>query len=142
MCSSPAKPDGSMCNDGDLCTYDDTCHAGVCTGGTPITCSTPGDACHEAATCEPSTGQCVNAPKPDGTPCSDANACTQTDTCQAGACTGGDEVECDSPDPCHVGVCRPRSGTCKVRRMQPGFRACMRVLRQANKQKNNDGKGK
>jgi hypothetical protein len=141
MCSNPAKPDGSSCNDGNFCTFDEACHAGVCGGGQAITCSTPGDACHEASVCEPSTGQCVNAPKPDGTPCSDANACTQTDTCQAGVCTGDDPVVCESPDECHIAVCRPATGACKVRRKRPGYPACMAELRQANKAKKG-GKGK
>jgi hypothetical protein len=31
---------------------------------------------------------------PDGTSCDDRNACTRTDTCQAGACVGGNAVTC------------------------------------------------
>ena len=31
-CSNPAKPDGTGCNDGDLCTQTDTCQGGVCVG--------------------------------------------------------------------------------------------------------------
>jgi hypothetical protein len=142
MCSNPAKPDGSSCNDGNFCTFDEACHAGVCDGGQAITCSTPGDACHEAAVCEPSTGRCVNAPKPDGTPCSDDNLCTQTDTCQAGACTGGDPVICESPDECHVATCRPATGACRVRRKRPGFQSCMQELRQATRGHKGKGKGK
>jgi hypothetical protein len=126
MCSNPAKPDGTSCDDGNLCTFSESCHAGVCVAGNAITCNTPGDACHEASVCDPSTGQCVNPSKPDGTSCDDDNACTQTDTCQTGACTGGDPVVCESPDPCHVAICRPRSGSCKVKRSQP-FQACMQA---------------
>ena len=31
---------------------------------------------------------CSDPAKPDGSSCSDGSACTQTDTCQAGTCTG------------------------------------------------------
>jgi hypothetical protein len=141
MCSNPAKADGAACSDDNACTLGESCHAGVCGGGSAVTCSTPGDACHEAAVCDPSTGQCVNPPKADGTPCDDANECTETDTCQAGACTGGDPVLCEQPDqPCHYAICRPRTGLCKVKRDRP-FLACMRAWRAAHpKGKKNGGK--
>lgn len=48
-----------------------------------------------------------------GTPCDDGNACTKTDVCTAGACTGGNPVTCPAPDACHdVGACDPLSGAC------------------------------
>ncbi|MFI5041954.1 MAG: hypothetical protein ACHQNA_08935, partial [Acidimicrobiales bacterium] len=37
----------------------------------------------------------------NGGACSDANACTQTDTCQAGACVGTNPVICTALDQCH-----------------------------------------
>jgi hypothetical protein len=141
MCSSHPKADGASCNDGNACTVDEACHAGVCGGGQAVTCNTPGDACHEDATCNPSTGQCENAPKPDGTPCSDANKCTQTDTCQAGACTGGDPVICEAPNGCFTAMCRPRSGRCKVKRVEH-FRQCIRELKGKDKPKKDKGKRK
>ncbi|RYZ44383.1 MAG: LamG domain-containing protein, partial [Myxococcaceae bacterium] len=39
--------------------------------------------------CNPATGQCSNPAAPNGTACSDGNACTQPDSCQEGVCTGG-----------------------------------------------------
>jgi streptogramin lyase len=66
-----------------------------------------------AGVCNPANGTCSNPNAPNGTVCSDANACTQADTCQAGACTGGNPVVCTASDQCHVaGVCDPASGTC------------------------------
>lgn len=32
LCSNPAKPDGSVCDDGDACTIADACVSGVCSG--------------------------------------------------------------------------------------------------------------
>ncbi|HVY44819.1 MAG TPA: lamin tail domain-containing protein [Minicystis sp.] len=112
QCSNPAKTDGASCNDGNACTQADTCQAGVCTGGSPVTC-TAADQCHVAGACDPGTGMCSNPAATDGTPCSDGDLCTQNDTCQAGTCTGGSPVTCTAADPCHVaGTCDPGTGTC------------------------------
>ncbi len=51
------------------------------------------DQCHVAGTCNPSTGTCSN-PTRERHGCNDGNACTQTDTCQSGACTGANPVVC------------------------------------------------
>jgi hypothetical protein len=122
------KQDGTMCDDGNACTYGERCQAGTCVAGGTVTCTTPGDACHETAVCDPQSGACVNPPKPDGTPCADADQCTQTDTCQAGTCTGGDPIVCEPPTPCHTATCKPRSGKCKVRKVER-FKQCKRDLR-------------
>ena len=52
-----------------------------------MTCSAS-DQCHTAGTCDTTSGSCSNPAKSNGATCSDGNACTQTDTCQAGACVG------------------------------------------------------
>jgi hypothetical protein len=36
LCSNPAKPDGSACSDGNPCTAVDTCQAGGCVAGAPV----------------------------------------------------------------------------------------------------------
>ena len=57
---------------------------------------------------------CVHDPAPlNGMPCNDGNACTLTDTCQNGTCTGGSSVTCPLPDQCHMaGTCDPGTGVC------------------------------
>jgi hypothetical protein len=111
VCSNPAKPGTPPCNDGNACTQDDRCQAGVCVSGTPVTC-TALDQCHDAGTCDPSTGQCSNPPK-TGTGCDDGNPCTQSDTCQDGECVSGPEMPCTALDQCHdVGTCEPSTGQC------------------------------
>ncbi|HSB20646.1 MAG TPA: hypothetical protein VLD85_11600 [Anaeromyxobacteraceae bacterium] len=110
-CSSPARPDGTACNDGNPCTPVDACVAGACVGSGGITC-TALDQCHAAGTCDPATG-CSNPALPDGTACDDGNACTLADACQAGVCTGGGPVACTAADQCHdPGVCDPATGAC------------------------------
>jgi RHS repeat-associated protein len=112
MCSNPAAPNGKACDDGNACTQVDTCQIGVCTGANPIVCSAS-DQCHVAGACNPVTGACSNPAAANGTTCSDGNACTQSDSCQAGACVGSNPVVCSASDACHAaGVCDPASGVC------------------------------
>jgi hypothetical protein len=110
-CGIANVADGTACDDGDRCTVGDTCQQGVCTGGNPVVC-TASDQCHVAGTCDPATGQCTNPNAADGASCDDGNACTQTDTCQAGVC-GGTAVDCGAPTVCQVSVaCDPKTGGC------------------------------
>jgi cysteine-rich repeat protein len=112
VCSNPDKPNGTSCNDTNSCTQTDTCQAGTCTGGNPVTC-TALDECHDVGVCDSATGVCSNPDKPNGTSCNDTNSCTQTDTCQAGTCTGGNPITCIALDQCHdVGVCDSATGVC------------------------------
>jgi hypothetical protein len=110
-CSTPAKPDGTPCDDANACTHGDTCQAGVCTG-TPTVCGVQ-DQCNDASTCDPKTGICTPHPKANGTPCDDGNACTRSDSCHGGVCVGGNPVVCGAPDQCHMaGTCDPTTGAC------------------------------
>src|SRR6266446_3018786 len=101
---------GASCDDGNPCTIDECSPAG-CTH-TPVTCAAA-DQCHDAGTCDPATGACCNPAKPDGAACNDGNACTRTDSCQAGVCTGTNPVTCAAADQCHdAGTCDPATGAC------------------------------
>ena len=112
ICSNPAKADGASCADGNACTQTDSCQAGECVGASPVVC-TASDQCHDVGVCNPSTGACSNPPKPDGSTCSDGNACTQTDSCQSGACLGASPIVCTASDECHgAGSCDPATGVC------------------------------
>lgn len=56
---------------------------------------------------------CSDRVKSDGTTRTDGNACTQPDTCQAGVCTGSNNVTCTALDDCRdVGACNPTDGQC------------------------------
>ncbi len=86
-----------------------TIAGGKCAG---VVC-TASDACHLAGTCNGATGVCSNPTAPNGTHCDDGNACTQTDTCNTGACGGSNPVVCTALDACHdVGTCAPPTGAC------------------------------
>jgi hypothetical protein len=112
VCSNPAKADGTLCEDGNACTKTDNCQSGSCVGNNPVVC-TALDQCHVVGTCNTATGVCSNPNRTDGSPCSDGNACTKTDTCVAGNCVGGNPVTCSALDACHqAGACDPATGQC------------------------------
>lgn len=108
----PNVAEGGACDDGDGCTQTDVCTGGKCVGSNPVVCAAK-DQCHVAGVCNSQTGLCTDPNKDDGTACSDNDKCTQTDTCQAGVCTGANPVVCAKKDECHVvGVCDKGTGTC------------------------------
>jgi hypothetical protein len=82
-------------------------------GKQPDVCACPGgggscpapDACHTAGLCDPSTGTCGTVPVPDGTACSNGNACDGLETCQAGRCTPGAPIDCGGGNPCLAAAC-------------------------------------
>ena len=85
----------------------------------PDVCACPGnggncpapDACHTAGMCDPTTGSCGLVAVADGTPCSDGNACNGVETCQAGVCTAGQPLSCDTGgNPCLAASCDPVDG--------------------------------
>jgi hypothetical protein len=105
-------PGASTCDDGNACTTGESCQAGVCTGGTMKPCPAT-DQCHDAGTCDPSTGLCSNPAQDNGTPCNDGNACTMGETCQGGSCTAGATKTCTPSGQCHdAGTCDVNTGVC------------------------------
>lgn len=101
-CSTPARPDGAACSDGDVCTLVDSCDSGLCVGGAPAVCE-PVNGCHEAVGCDAFEG-CLFAQRDDGATCDDGSVCTATDACEAGTCVGGDVIEPPGAA-CDDGVC-------------------------------------
>ena len=85
------------------CTYDPV----------PSACPEPASECLSAA-CAPATGLCIDVPVADGLPCDDADACSETSTCQVGQCTGFDLVKCTPEGACDNVACDPESGQCFV----------------------------
>jgi hypothetical protein len=72
-----------------------------------------GAACGTCMACSPAAGTCL--PVANGTTCNDGNACTQTDTCQSGTCTGSNPVTCATPTACQkAGTCNSSTGVCSM----------------------------
>jgi hypothetical protein len=112
---------GVPCDDGNICTFNDTAIGGVYgfdAAGTPL-CGTFGVGCQgqpvdcndgnqcTTDSCNPSTG-CVNIA--NTAPCSDGDACTTGDMCNGGACLPGMPVNCDDGNICTNDSCNPATG--------------------------------
>ena len=135
-----AAPNGPQCKPlHDKCTTNVQCCSRFCDKngkqcscpeGTEIacnnrcvpTCDDPTDPC-KVSLCDPTTGKCVVANAPDGTPCEDGNPCTLVDTCKSGQCQAGPVKTCGpSGNPCAVLVCDKTTGVCEP---QPGNRGAV-----------------
>lgn len=123
-CASVAAPDGTPCDDHDVCTQTDTCHGGACVGAGPVTCPLQAD-CHTPGACDPAMG-CLtkSAPAcgpPDGGAAPDPGAaaaradgrpCAGAGDCRSGFCVAG--VCCDAActATCHSCALPDTPGTC------------------------------
>ncbi len=99
---------------GDACSAASECGTGFCVDG--VCCNTAcGGGTSDCQACSVAAGAAVNGTcgPSTGNTCSDGNACTQTDVCAAGVCTGSNPVACAASDPCHdAGTCDPATGVC------------------------------
>ncbi len=68
------------CADGDLCTVNDRCQNGTCTGD-PVECAASNE-CHAEGECDAESGLCSVLFQPDGTECGNSGEC------EGGACDG------------------------------------------------------
>ncbi|MBD90130.1 MAG: hypothetical protein CL940_07320 [Deltaproteobacteria bacterium] len=93
------------CSDGDPCTTGDTCEAGACVGGAPLSCE-DNNPCTSGSCVE---GGCKFTPQAGD--CDDSNACTVNDTCgPAGVCASDEPLPCDDDDVCTDDSCDPADG--------------------------------
>lgn len=95
-CELMDQPNGTPCEDGLYCTEDDSCMAGVCTGGAPRDCTTLNGNCL-VGSCNEDLKQCQPLAAPDGAACDDGESCTGGDTCTAGMCMPGTNLACPCP---------------------------------------------
>jgi len=92
------------CNDNNLCTAD-SCVAGKCMHKMMNCTRTGSNVCQfNNGTCNPTTGQCVYASRPNGTTCDDGNLCTTKDKCTSGQC-GGTNTCCMNRTKNKCGIC-------------------------------------
>jgi hypothetical protein len=89
----------ARCDDGDACTYNDSCSGTACTGAVVSCTSTPPcitRSCNGSAACTVT----YNA----GAACDDGSSCTTGETCNAaGACTGGSSTAVCGDTLCNCG---------------------------------------
>ena len=116
VCSIVPSPNGTECDDGAFCTLGDQCQGGACTPGTTQNdCGLAGDQCN-TATCSEVHDNCQLIPKAVGTMCTSANLCEVSGQCNsAGQCVGVlNDCLWTPVDACHVAVCDPNDGQCKI----------------------------
>ncbi len=95
------------CNDGNTCTENDSCAAGVCKGGLLKSCDDQNPCTDDV--CDPKTG-CTSVA--NASTCDDGNGCTVGDTCQNKACKPGQAKSCTDNQPCTTDGCNPTTGEC------------------------------
>jgi hypothetical protein len=101
-CRLEAGPDGSACDDHDVCSLNDACRSGSCVGDV-MPCA-DGNTCTLDA-CDAKTG-CVHAPTIQA--CSEGDPCTAY-KCEDGACVAGGSA-CDDGNPCTQEDCSATLG--------------------------------
>jgi len=94
-----------VCDDGDECTVNEICAAGVCGGGQQVNCN-DGNVCTDDD-CNPDEGCVYNN---NGGDCSDGNVCTVDDKCSQGECKAGADLFCDDGSKCTIDSCDQDSG--------------------------------
>ena len=83
------------------CTSNAQCTKGFCVDGVCCDAACTG----QCLACNLSGSVGVCSPEANGAACNDSNACTQTDTCQAATCVGGNPPNCDDNNPCTNDYC-------------------------------------
>ncbi len=115
-CGGTPVVDGTLCDDGNLCTRDETCQSGACRGAerpNGWACD-DGNGCTNLDIC--TDGVCVGTrPLPEGAGCEDGDLCTVGDICVDGACQPGPPNECSGEDlgACLTEACDPLTGDCR-----------------------------
>lgn len=86
-------PDGTSCDDGESCTFDDACDAGSCVG----TAEPDGGVCDDGLACTfpdaCSAGQCIGEPLPPDSPCTTGNPCTINQCDSMGQCVATEVLD-------------------------------------------------
>ena len=98
---------GKACEDGNVCTIQDSCAGSVCKPGVANPCG-DGNTC-TIDKCEPVSG-CFYAQSSGGSACNDGNACTTGDSCSGATCLGAKATVCVDGNACTADGCNPQTG--------------------------------
>ncbi len=122
-CNHDPQPDGTGCDDHNVCTIGGSCKAAVCIPANNLDCS-DGEPCTDDL-CDPLSGcytvphvcndgnACTNDSCVPGTGCvavnnsnlcNDGDPCTEVDMCTGGVCAGT-PLDCRDGDPCTLDQC-------------------------------------
>ncbi len=102
---------GQTCDDGDRCTQDEQCNAGICSGR-PVSCATPAE-CYQTGLCDSVVG-CTYAPD-NGATCTDDRISCTADLCSDGSCQHDLLVDwCLIDGACYAATTRRDGYECQV----------------------------
>ena len=105
-----ALDDADACN-GALHCVDGACR--VAAGSVPPPCDPVENTACRANACDPATGTCAVADRPEGALCLPPDLCAGPGVCHAGQCEGGAPRDCSPADTaCATGVCDGATGLC------------------------------
>ncbi|WP_169796480.1 MYXO-CTERM sorting domain-containing protein [Chondromyces crocatus] len=105
MPTCQGQPNGTPCEDGNLCTTGDTCVNGACVGGGMPDCNDQNPCTDDA--CDPQLGCVVEH---NTQPCEDGDLCHGPEVCAFGVCVTGPQIYCYDGDPCTDDTCDPAIG--------------------------------
>ncbi len=102
---------GTSCNDGNLCTEEDTCSTSRVCIGTNKLCNDQNS--ETTDTCNLTNGECTFTPFtcPSGSSCDDGNLCTINDQCSNNQCKGTTKI-CNDENSQTVDTCNASTGEC------------------------------
>lgn len=111
-CIFTPKLDGTSCDDGNPCTFNDQCYQGICASGVNKDCSHLQGDCIMGV-CDSTTGNCTTTNKPDNTACTTTDICIENPKCVSGSCTGSEKT-CFDNNPCTLDKCVGPSIGCMI----------------------------
>ncbi|NLH47116.1 MAG: hypothetical protein GX444_00785 [Myxococcales bacterium] len=101
----------------------DTCPTGTCEIGSSWYFAGETNPINSCLFCD-LAAPTVWTPKANGALCTDDNACTSNDTCQAGVCASGIPLNCDDSNQCTTDTCVATSGCVFTPKSCPGAETC------------------
>ncbi len=102
----------SPCSNGNACTVNDACAGGTCQGGSPVTCDDANGCTNDSCDPTATTGANGCTHTANTASCDDGSACTQSDTCAGGVCTGVSANACGDGNPCTDDGCDAGGKVC------------------------------
>jgi len=136
LCSDPAKPDTTPCDDGDTCTTGDVCSSGICAGTDTSAVDCDDSNVCTTDSCDPGSG-CLHTDNND--PCSDNDECTVNDVCLSGVCVvdanhcGDGTLQATCAEQCDDGGTASTSGCNSTCQLEPVGRACLHAIGSENR---------
>ena len=110
-CVTAAVREDEGCDDGQACTQNERCRAGLCVGP-GLDCRALDRPC-ASGQCDAAAGACVSLPVAPGSPCDDLDLCSEASGCARDGTCQGTPRDCSAvADACHTSSCDPRTGAC------------------------------